>query len=100
DNQLIISSPKPGTEVKGKIDIQGTVDIPNFGFYKYEVAPISSDTWATIAAGTEIKINSTLGSWDTTALTPGDYQLRLVVTDNQGQSLPPCIIPIRVVPSS
>lgn len=100
ETQLIIASPKPGTEVKGTIDIQGTVNIPNFGFYKYEVAPLNSDTWATISAGREIKINGTLGSWDTSALTPGDYQLRLVVTDNQGQSLPPCIIPVRVVPNS
>lgn len=99
-NQLIITSPKPGSEVRGKIDIQGTVNIPNLGFYKYEVAPLNSDTWATILAVRNNVINNRLGSWDTTALTPGDYQLRLVATDNQGQSLPPCIIPIRVAPSS
>lgn len=97
---LIITSPKPGAEVKGKIDIQGTVNIPNIGFYKYEVAPLNSDAWAAISAGRDVVINKSLGSWDTTALTPGDYQLRLVVTDNQGQPLPPCIIPIRVVPGS
>jgi hypothetical protein len=99
-DKLIIASPKAGGEVKGKIDIQGTVNIPNLGFYKYEVALINSDAWATISAGRDIVVNGSLGAWDTTTLTPGDYQLRLVVTDNQGQSLPPCIIPIRVVPSS
>jgi hypothetical protein len=97
-NRLIITSPKPGTEVKGAIDLTGTVNIPDFGFYKYEVAPLGADTWATISAGREIVINGSLGGWDTTALTPGDYQLRLVVTDNQGQALPPCIIPVRVIP--
>lgn len=99
-DKLIITSPKPGTEVQGVIDLQGTVNTPNFGFYKYEVAPLNSDTWATISAGTKIVINGSLGKWDTTTLTPGDYQLRLVVTDNQGQLLPPCIIPLRVTPAS
>lgn len=96
-NQIMISSPKPGEEVKGKIEVKGTVNIPNFGFYKYEVALRGSDTWATILAGTEVRINAPLGQWDTTALTPGDYQLRVVVTDNKGVALTPCIIPIRVL---
>jgi hypothetical protein len=99
-DKLIITSPKAGTQISGIVDIQGTVDIPNFGFYKYEVAPLNSNTWATISAGTKVIDNSSLGGWDTTALTPGDYQLRLIVTDNQGQSMPACIIPIRVVPQS
>jgi hypothetical protein len=96
-NQIMIASPKPGEEVKGKIEVVGTVNIPNFGFYKYEVALRGSDTWATILAGTEVKLNAPLGLWDTTALTPGDYQLRVVVTDNQGTALSPCIIPVRVL---
>ena len=99
-DKLMITAPKSGDEVSGKVDIQGTVNISNFGFYKYEVAPLDSDTWATISAGRDVVVNGSLGQWDTTALTPGDYQLRLVATDNQGQSLPPCIIPIRIVPQS
>lgn len=97
-NQIMLTSPKPGEEVKGTIVLIGTVNIPNFGFYKYEVAPQGSDTWATISAGRTIVPNGPLGSWITTALTPGDYQLRLVVTDNQGQALPACVVPVRVVP--
>ena len=99
-DQLMIKSPKAGTVISGIVDIQGTARIPNFGFYKYEVAPQNSDTWATISAGREVVVDGSLGKWDTTALTPGDYQLRLVITDNQGQSLPPCVIPIRVSPQS
>ena len=95
-DQLMISAPEPAEEVNGTVDLQGTVDIPNFGFYKYEVAPQGSDTWVTISAGRTTKTNESLGLWDTTALTPGDYQLRVVVTDNEGQLLPPCIIPVRV----
>ncbi len=98
--KLEISAPKAGSEVSGTVDIQGTVNIPDFGFYKYEVAPLNSDTWATISAGRTVHVNESLGKWDTTAVTPGDYQLRLVVTDNQGQALPACIIPVRVMPPS
>lgn len=96
-DQLMITSPEPAEEIKGTVDLQGTVNIPNFGFYKYEVAPQGSETWVTISAGRTVRINESLGLWDTTALTPGDYQLRVVVTDNEGQSLPACVIPVRVM---
>lgn len=98
--KVMLTAPKAGTEIRGTVDIQGTADIPNFGFYKYEVAPINSDTWSTISAGRDTRVNQSLGQWDTTAVTPGDYQLRLVVTDNQGLALPACIIPVRVLPPS
>src|SRR5512140_2903284 len=98
--KLEMTAPKAGSEVSGTVDIQGTVNIPDFGFYKYEVAPLNSDTWATISASRTPHVNASLGKWDTTAVTPGDYQLRLVATDNQGQALPACIIPVRVLPPS
>ncbi len=95
-DQVMLTSPEPGEEVQGTVELIGTVNVSNFGFYKYEVAAQGSDTWATISAGRETRINGSLGLWDTTALTPGDYQLRLVVTDNQGKSLSPCVVPVRV----
>ena len=94
--QLLLTSPEPGQDVNGTVTLIGTVDIANFGFYKYEVSPTGADTWSTISAGREIVRNGDLGLWDTSTLTPGDYQLRLLVTDNQGQSYPPCVISIRV----
>ncbi len=98
--KVMLTSPKAGSEVSGTVNVEGTVNIPDFGFYKYEVAPINSDNWATISAGRTIVVNGELGQWDTTAVSPGDYQLRLVVTDNQGQALPACIIAVRVLPPS
>lgn len=97
-NQISITFPEPGIKISGAIELTGTANIPNFGFYKYEVAPANSDTWATIAAGRSVVNEGSLGRWDTTALTPGDYQLRLVVIDNQGTILPACIVPVRVEP--
>lgn len=97
-NQINLTFPEPGAEIRGAIELIGTVDIPNFGFYKYEIAPAGSDTWATIAAGRSVVKDGPLGRWDTSALTPGDYQVRLVVVDNQGTILSPCVVPVRVIP--
>ena len=80
------------------MDVQGTASIQDFGFYKYEVAPLGTETWATISAGRDRVSEGSLGQWDTTSLSPGDYQLRLVVTDNQGQALPACVVDVRVAP--
>ncbi len=96
--QLIISSLKAGQEVSNKVVLVGSVDVPNFGFYKYEVAPYGSTTWTTIQAGNSIKREEELGVLDVSVLTPGEYQIRLVVTDNQGAELGTCLVPFRVTP--
>lgn len=94
--QINITIPENNTTIRNVINIIGTANIQNFGFYKYETAPINDPTWLTIQAGNTIVSNDVLGPWDTTRLPPGDYYLRLVVTDNTGQSLPPCVIQVRV----
>jgi hypothetical protein len=94
--QIAITAPKAGEEIKGRVTILGTANIPNFGFYKYEFAPAGGANWSTIQANRSVVQDGSLGSWDTSSITPGDYQLRLVVTDNQGNELPACVIPVRV----
>jgi len=96
-NEIILTSPESGQEVSGVVTLVGTVDVDNFGFYKYEVAQQGTENWATISAGRQIIENSDVGLWDTSTLTPGDYQLRLEVTDNKGKSYPACIVSVRVV---
>ena len=94
--QIMITAPEPGATVTGTVEITGTASVPNFGFFKYEVAPLGSQNWATISAGREPKINEVLGTWNTSSLTNGDYFLRLVITDNVGISLEPCVIAVGV----
>jgi len=94
--QIMITSPKPGDVVKGQVILVGTANIPNFGFYKYEFSPLGTDVWSTIQANREVKQDVELGLWDTSEVSPGDYNLRLVVIDNQGNTLPPCFVPVRV----
>jgi hypothetical protein len=95
-DQIMITSPEPGDPVSGTIEIAGTASIPNFGFYKYEVARLGTQEWATISADRNPKQNEKLGDWNTASLTNGDYFLRLVVTDNVGISLEPCVIAVRI----
>jgi hypothetical protein len=94
--QLEITSPKPGAEISGIVTLVGTVNLPNFGFYKYEAAVRGTDIWSTISAQSEVKKNEELGILNTTVLTPGDYLLRVVVLDNATQVIGTCVITIRI----
>ena len=96
-DRIMITSPKAGEEVSGTVEITGTANTPNLAFYKYEVAQLGSQEWATISADREPRKNEKLGEWNTTSWANGDYFLRLVITDNVGTSLEPCVIAVRVV---
>lgn len=96
-DQLNFTVPTPGQEIRGSLELRGTVKIEDFGFYKYEVSPQGADAWVTISAGREVVVNGVLGLWDTSVVTPGDYQIRLVAIDNQGNETFPCIVPVRVI---
>jgi hypothetical protein len=94
--QVDITSPADDSIVSGIVGVEGSVDIPDFGFYKFEIASSGSDNWLTIQAGDEPKVEEELGFWDTTQLNPGPYQLRLIVTDNQGEEWEPCAVQVVV----
>ncbi len=95
--QVSIGSPSAGQEINGVYEITGTVKIENFGFYILKMRRPGEANWSTLEAGNQVKINALLGRWDTRRLTPGDYQLGLMVSDNQNKSLPPCIVQVRVI---
>lgn len=92
----MLTEPVDGSEINGVVIVKGTANIENFGFYKYELARPDETTWLTIQAGRDIIQDGDLGQWDTRTLAPGDYMLRLVVTDNQGESLEQCVIRVNV----
>jgi hypothetical protein len=97
EGQIFISSPQNGAEVSGIVEISGSANIPNFGFYKIEMRRVDEQDWLTILAGNQIQPAGLLGTWNTALLSPAVYQLRLVLVDNQGSALPPCEIQISVV---
>jgi hypothetical protein len=97
EGQIFISSPQNGAEVSGIVEISGSANVPNFGFYKIEMRRSDEQDWLTILAGNQIQPDGLLGTWNTALLSPAVYQLRLVIVDNQGAALPPCEIQISVV---
>ena len=96
--QIEITSPQNGQEISSIVPITGTADIPNFGFYQFKMKlPTDPENlWATIQAGNAPVNGSQLGFWDTRRLLPGDYQLALVVVDNEANVSEPCVIQVRV----
>lgn len=93
---VMLTEPLDGAEVSGIVTLKGTANTQNFGFYKYEIARPGDAIWLTIQAGRNVVMDGELGQWDTQTLSSGEYMLRLVVTDNQGASLPPCVIRVYV----
>ncbi|HET7012257.1 MAG TPA: hypothetical protein VFI11_15895 [Anaerolineales bacterium] len=100
-----LTSPKDGDSLAGLVSITGTANITNFAFFKYEYIPISGGApmpgavWRAISAGTKPVLDGELGSWDTSIVTPGDYALRLVVTDTAGNAPLPCVVTLRILPA-
>ena len=94
--QAEITFPPNGETIQDVVEIYGTANIPNFGFYKFEMASVDDASWLTIQAGDVPTIEDLLGYWDTSRLPVGDYALRLVVTDNQGNASEPCTVQVRV----
>jgi len=91
-------TPGDGEEVSGSVELAGTVNLPNLGFYKYEYRAIGDDIWIPISAGNKPIIEEPLGgTWNTEELIPGDYILRLVVSDNANNLLEPCEIEVKVI---
>ena len=94
--QSMLTAPEDGAEVSEVVTLTGSATIPNFGFYKYELARPGDAIWLTLQAGRSPVQDGELGQWDTRTIPSGEYHLRLVVTDNQGNSLEPCTISVFV----
>jgi len=95
---LEITSPADGEQVSGTVELIGSVNVAEFGSYKYEFSTTGTINWVTIAAGNQLKLDESLGFWYTSALTPGPYLLSLVPLNNLGEEMTPCIITVEVVP--
>jgi len=97
--QVEISLPHPGDTLRGEVEIRGTALLPDFGFYKVDIAPIEQALFLTIfASHTPVKDGPLVEKWDTATIPPGEYVLQLVVADNEGNTLPPCRLRIRIAP--
>ncbi|MBN1260870.1 MAG: hypothetical protein JXB35_09335, partial [Anaerolineae bacterium] len=84
--QVVITRPASGAVLTGLVDIFGTVSLD--GFREYEVQYGVSDNplaWGMVAGPITLPVNNgRLATWDTTALLPGIYSLRVVARNQQG----------------
>jgi LysM repeat protein len=81
----VITSPKVGAIMSGRIAIKGTARVPNFAFYKVEIRQEGSgkDYAILIMSSTQI-VNGKLADLDTSVFPNGEFWLRLVVVDSDG----------------
>lgn len=94
---LEITSPSEGEAVSGTVEIIGSVNVEDFGSYKYEYSSAGAVDWVTIAADNQLHLDELLGNWHIGDLTPGRYLLQVVPLNNMGEELTPCIISVEVV---
>lgn len=83
-----ITSPADGQTLQGQVTVKGTTDIPNFSSAElaFAYSPDPTDTWFTIQTASLPVVDGVLASWDTTAITDGDYVLRLRVDLQDGST--------------
>ncbi len=86
--QPSISSPTDGQVLQGQVNVKGSTDVANFSSSELEFGYASdpTHTWFTIQTASLPVSNDSLGVWDTTLITDGDYVLRLRVTLLDGSS--------------
>lgn len=91
DATASITSPQSGETLRGQIQIQGRMDTPNFASAElaFTFDASASDpaaSWFPIQTFPQPITNPTIAVWDTTAVTDGDYALRLRIFLQDGTS--------------
>ena len=91
DTPASITSPQNGETLRGQVQIQGQMDIPNFASAElaFTFDASASDpaaSWFPIQTFPQPIQNPILAVWDTTAVTDGDYALRLRIFLQDGTS--------------
>jgi hypothetical protein len=81
-----LQSPQGGQALQGSVPILGNTDVAGFQsaslYFGYQSDP--THTWFLIAQNDQAVKDGSLAQWDTTTITDGDYNLRLIVTLDDG----------------
>lgn len=92
-----ISEPADAVQVSGVINIIGSANIDDFGYYKFEFRGTEYGDWTFIQSFDQPINGGILGAWDTRSVPSGDYEFRLVVVDSTGNYPAPCAVKLTVV---
>lgn len=93
-----INYPLSEQAVQGIVDIIGEIKIDNFESYYLFFSPekMPTDTWFLIAQGFNLGKDLTLGSWDTSTISDGDYTLRLLIIKTNQETVEVIVNKVRV----
>ena len=94
----LIRSPAAGAVLRGQVAVVGSATHPGFTWYQVGYAPDPNPTgkWTFFANSEKAVEDGQLGTWDTTVLPDGAYQLILEVHRNDGNNRHCTIGPLRV----
>ncbi|MDI7277255.1 MAG: hypothetical protein QME94_14865 [Anaerolineae bacterium] len=98
DENARIVQPGQGAQIRGRIDIRGSANIPGFQFYKIELGlGENPNRWTSISDVHRNPVSDgLLEVWDTSELPAGTYTVRLVVVDASGNYPAPCEVLVYV----
>jgi membrane peptidoglycan carboxypeptidase len=84
DIPLAITSPANGASVQGVVTITGRARSSDFASYRLEFrSEAEAGDWTLISESDSPVADGPLGTWDTSALPPGLYTIRLVLVDEK-----------------
>jgi hypothetical protein len=88
--ELSVTSPQTGQTLRGSVEITGNLNVPNFSSaeltFSYAASNPVDSSWFSIQTFSQPVQGPVLAVWDTSALTDGDYTLRLRVFFQDGTS--------------
>lgn len=104
DPNANITWPPPVYTLSGQFEIRGTANLPNMASYFIEYRPLHEDLtaneaapWvpATLPSNAKV-VDDVLGTWNTTAVADGVYEIRMTVGVNSGSPVYVLVSPVRV----
>jgi hypothetical protein len=92
-----ITSPGVNAVLKGNVEIQGSANVENFDYYKFEFRSLSvADEWHHVYTNKQPVSEGVLGYWNVDPLPAGEYLFQLVVVNVTGNYPPPCQVRVSV----
>ena len=81
-----ITNPLPGSAIQGMIQIIGQISVEDFANYAVEFSYQDNpqNTWFLINQSEEAILNGVLAVWDTSQISDGEYQIRIVLHQQNG----------------
>lgn len=101
----MITWPPPVYVIRGEFQIRGTANLPNMTNYFIEFRPLSDDltpqgsddVWFPAILPSQAAVqDDVLGTWDTTLVADGLYELRLTVNVSAGNPVNMVVSPLRI----